>query len=99
MSRKGADGAPNVRACCYSRTCLNGRRRWSGGFCKNMTALDTVAADVIVIGAGFGGVVVSTLLARAGADILLVDRHQTPQPAFRAEQLAEPQLGMLHRLS
>ena len=34
--------------------------------------------DVIVVGAGYGGVTTATLLARAGKRVLLVDKNRYP---------------------
>ena len=53
--------------------------------------------DVIVVGAGFSGSLVATLLGRNGYNVALVDRHKIYPEEFRAEQLVAAQVGVLQR--
>ena len=56
------------------------------------------AFDVLVIGAGPGGAVAATVLARAGARVCLVDRARFPRPKLCGDTLNPAALGVLRRL-
>ena len=58
-----------------------------------------VTPDVLVIGAGPAGSVAATVLARAGARVLLIDRGTFPRPKLCGDTLNPGTLAMLSRLA
>ncbi len=57
-----------------------------------------VTPDVLVVGAGPAGSVAATVLARAGARVLLIDRGTFPRPKLCGDTLNPGTLAMLSRL-
>jgi len=54
--------------------------------------------DVVIVGGGFSGTIAAIVLARAGWQVALVDRHLVYPPDFRAEHLHGEQAETLRRL-
>ena len=54
--------------------------------------------DVLIAGAGPAGSIAATVLARAGARVLVVDRAQFPRPKLCGDTLNPGALALLHRL-
>ncbi len=54
--------------------------------------------DVLIAGAGPAGAVAATILARAGARVLVLDRAQFPRPKLCGDTLNPGALAVLHRL-
>jgi flavin-dependent dehydrogenase len=54
--------------------------------------------DVLVVGAGPAGAVAATVLARAGAKVLLVDRARFPRPKLCGDTVNPGTLAILRRL-
>jgi flavin-dependent dehydrogenase len=54
--------------------------------------------DVIVIGAGPAGAVAATVLARAGARVLIIDRARCPRPKLCGDTINPGTLALLRRL-
>ncbi len=61
-------------------------------------ASPTVTYDIAIVGGGFAGSVIATLLGRAGRSVAVVDLHPTYPPDFRAEQLVGEQTDHLAQL-
>jgi flavin-dependent dehydrogenase len=55
--------------------------------------------DVLVVGAGPAGAVAATILARAGAKVLLVDRATFPRPKLCGDTINPGTLAILRRLT
>jgi flavin-dependent dehydrogenase len=64
-----------------------------------MTSTDTVTlhADVVVVGARCAGAATAMLLARAGHDVLVVDRAQFPSDTISTHSIARPGVVQLAR--
>src|SRR3954468_10329775 len=54
--------------------------------------------DVLIAGAGAAGSVAATVLARAGARVLVLDRARFPRPKLCGDTLNPGALGVLQRL-
>jgi flavin-dependent dehydrogenase len=54
--------------------------------------------DVLIVGAGPAGAVAATILARAGARVLLVDRSRFPRPKLCGDTLNPGAVSLLERL-
>ncbi|MFO1207027.1 MAG: NAD(P)/FAD-dependent oxidoreductase [Burkholderiales bacterium] len=54
--------------------------------------------DVVVVGAGLAGAATSTVLARRGLKVILVDPYPEFPPLFRAEKLEPSQAALLRKL-
>jgi flavin-dependent dehydrogenase len=54
--------------------------------------------DVLIAGAGPAGAIAATILARAGARVLLVDRSRFPRPKLCGDTLNPGAFGLLRRL-
>jgi 2-polyprenyl-6-methoxyphenol hydroxylase-like FAD-dependent oxidoreductase len=54
--------------------------------------------DVVIVGGGFAGTAAAISLAARGLSVALVDLHDTPRPAFRAEKFSADQLPLLDEL-
>ena len=54
--------------------------------------------DVLIVGAGPSGAVATTVLARAGARVCLVDRARFPRPKLCGDTLNPGALAVLRRL-
>lgn len=59
---------------------------------------DTLAADVLIVGAGLAGTAAAAVLARRGFSVALVDTHAVYAAEFRAEKLGSPHMALLYRL-
>jgi geranylgeranyl reductase family protein len=59
---------------------------------------EKAVSDVIVVGAGPAGATLATLLARAGADVLLLDRATFPRAKPCAEYMSPGVVRLLHEL-
>jgi 2-polyprenyl-6-methoxyphenol hydroxylase-like FAD-dependent oxidoreductase len=55
-------------------------------------------ADVLIVGGGISGTLTAIILARAGYQVCLIDRHEFYPPDFRAEHLDGPMVDQLRRL-
>ena len=55
--------------------------------------------DVLIAGAGPAGTVVATILARAGARVLIVDREQFPRHKLCGDSISPGTLAVLRRLN
>ncbi len=64
-------------------------------FCKSFAVLET---DVVVVGAGPSGATAALLLARAGRQVVLVDRARFPRDKACGEGLMPPGVDVLRRL-
>lgn len=62
------------------------------------TARPGTDADVIIVGAGPAGAVTALLLARAGHDVLIIDRHEFPRAKPCGDCLSLGASAVLHRL-
>jgi geranylgeranyl reductase family protein len=58
-----------------------------------------VVTDVVVVGAGPAGTVAATVLARAGARVVLIDRATFPRPKLCGDTLNPGVLAILRRLN
>ena len=58
----------------------------------------TSVIDVLIAGAGPAGAVAATVLARAGARVLVLDRAQFPRPKLCGDTLNPGALAVLQRL-
>jgi menaquinone-9 beta-reductase len=56
------------------------------------------AAEVIIVGAGPAGSTAALLLARAGHDVLVIDRREFPRPKACGDCLSAGATAVLHRL-
>jgi 2-polyprenyl-6-methoxyphenol hydroxylase-like FAD-dependent oxidoreductase len=65
---------------------------------KTESELERPMLDVVIVGGGFSGTIAAIVLARAGYQIGLVDRHAVYPADFRAEHLDEVQTDALRRL-
>lgn len=54
-------------------------------------------ADVVVVGAGLGGCLLTLSLHQQGFRVTIIDRHSTYPAEFRAEQIVGSQLDVLRR--
>ena len=54
--------------------------------------------DIIIIGAGLGGTSSAIVLAKAGYDVALIDRHAVYPPEFRAEKMGAPHMERIESL-
>jgi choline dehydrogenase-like flavoprotein len=61
-------------------------------------APDHFDADVIVVGAGFAGALMTLLLARQGRSTLVIDPHTTHAGHFRCEKLSLDQAQLIAEL-
>lgn len=59
---------------------------------------EPLSTDVCIVGAGFAGSCAAGALARRGVDVVLVDRHASYPPCFKAEKLEPDQTELLRRL-
>lgn len=57
-----------------------------------------MTCDVVIVGAGLGGVTAAAVLSRTGYDVVVVDRHAAYAADFRAEQFVGSQTDALRRL-
>jgi 2-polyprenyl-6-methoxyphenol hydroxylase-like FAD-dependent oxidoreductase len=64
-------------------------------FCKSLAVLET---DVVVVGAGPSGATTALLLARAGRQVVLIDRARFPRDKACGEGLMPPGVEVLRRL-
>ena len=54
--------------------------------------------DIIIIGAGLGGTSSAIVLAKAGYDVALIDRHAAYPSEFRAEKMGVPHMARIESL-
>ena len=54
--------------------------------------------DIIIIGAGLGGTSSAIVLAKAGYDVALIDRHASYPSEFRAEKMGKPHMAKIESL-
>jgi flavin-dependent dehydrogenase len=64
-----------------------------------LAELATSVIDVLIAGAGPAGAVAATVLARAGARVLVLDRAQFPRPKLCGDTLNPGALAVLRRPS
>lgn len=62
-----------------------------------MTSMPSIKSDFLILGSGFGGSLLATILARAGRSIVMVDRSQHPRFAIgeSSTPLADRSLAQL----
>jgi flavin-dependent dehydrogenase len=66
---------------------------------RGSTRINTeLVADVIVAGAGPAGSIAATVLARAGARVLLIERGRFPRPKLCGDSINPGAAAILHRL-
>src|SRR5436305_10455125 len=61
-------------------------------------AVDALATDIAIVGGGLAGSLAAAVLARAGHQVLLIDKRAVYPEEFRVEKIAGPQLEILRRL-
>src|ERR1051325_899966 len=61
-------------------------------------ANETIITDVAIVGGGLAGSLAAAVLARAGHNVVLIDKRAVYPEEFRVEKIAGQQLDILRRL-